>query len=121
MSDDQERKRRSLKLNKKALLVIVAAIIATVTLSANAFMDEGTSAKKYDRSQGSYQASSCGNGELPLNVLCSNTGSEIQGDENAVGMTSTQQGGVVDEEPYENLIDEASMQSVMNEESSKVD
>ena len=46
--------------------------------------------------------------------------SEIQGDENAVGMTSTQQGGVVDEEPYENLIDEASMQSVMNEESSKV-
>jgi hypothetical protein len=120
MSNDQDSKRRYLKLNKKTLLVIVAAIVATVTLSANAFMDESTSAKKYDRSQALNEASACGNGKLPLNILCSNMGSEIQGDENAVGMTSAQQGGLVDEEPYENLVDEASMQSVMSEEMNRV-
>lgn len=32
----------------------------------------------------------CGNGELPLNVWCQNTASQIQGDENVVSMASSQ-------------------------------
>ena len=120
MNDDQKGKSRSLKLNKKTLLVIVAAIVATVSLSATAFMDDSTAAKKYEKDQLAYEANDCGNGELPLNVLCSNMGSEIQGDENAVGMTSAQQGGSVDEEPYENLVDEVAMQSVMDEERNRI-
>jgi len=38
-------------------------------------------------------ANACGNEELPLNVLCNNQASEIQGDENAIGMISVQEGG----------------------------
>ena len=48
---------------------------------------------KYEKNQALSQANACGNGELPLNVLCSNSASQIQGDENAVSTASFQQGG----------------------------
>ena len=49
--------------------------------------------KKYEKNQALSQANACGNGVLPLNVLCSNSASQIQGDENAVSTASFQQGG----------------------------
>lgn len=47
-------------------------------------------AGKYKNNQALSQADACGNGELPLNVGCQNTGSEIQGDENGVALTAQQ-------------------------------
>jgi hypothetical protein len=47
-------------------------------------------ATKYDKNQALSQANACGNGELPLNVGCQNIGSQVQGDENAVGLAADQ-------------------------------
>ena len=74
-------------------LVIVAAMTAmlvgatTLATSDSAFAG---GKKHYEKSQALSQANACGNGEMPLNVFCSNTASQIQGDENAVGTTATQ-------------------------------
>ena len=118
---DQNRKSgyKSLIQNRKLLIVAAAAaILATVTLSANAFIEDNTAAKKYEKNQAASGANACGNEELPLNVLCNNMASEIQGDENAVGLSSAQQGGSI--EPYENLVDEVSMQSALNDQSAQL-
>ena len=104
--------------NKKLLIVAAAAILTTVTLSASAFIEDNTAAKKYEKNQAASGANACGNEELPLNVLCNNMASEIQGDENAVGLSSAQEGGSI--EPYENLIDEVSMQSVLRDQSAQL-
>jgi hypothetical protein len=45
--------------------------------------------------QASSQADACGNGEFPMNVLCQNLGSEIQGEGNAVNVISLQAGGKI--------------------------
>lgn len=47
-------------------------------------------AGKYKNNQAVSQADACGNGELPLNIGCQNTGSEIQGDENGEALTAQQ-------------------------------
>ena len=104
--------------NKKLLIVAAAAILATVTLTASAFIEDNTAAKKYEKNQAASGANACGNEELPLNVLCNNMASEIQGDENAVGLSSAQEGGSI--EPYENLVDEVSMQSVLRDQSAQL-
>ena len=39
--------------------------------------------KKKEYNQALSQANACGNDKLPYNVFCSNSGSQIQGDENA--------------------------------------
>jgi hypothetical protein len=105
--------------NKKLLIVAVAAILATVTLSASAFIDDNTAAKKYEKNQAASGANACGNEELPFNVLCNNMASEIQGDENAVGLGTAQEGGSIGQ-PYENLVDEVSMQSVLRDQSAQL-
>jgi hypothetical protein len=46
--------------------------------------DNTFAGKKGEYSQATSQANACGNGELPLNIGCQNTGSQIQGDKNAV-------------------------------------
>lgn len=68
---------------------MTAVLVGATTLatSDSAFAD---GKKHYEKSQALSQANACGNGELPLNVFCSNTASQIQGDENAVGTTATQ-------------------------------
>ena len=73
--------------------VIVAAMTAmligaTALASTDSAFADGK--KKYEKNQALSQANACGNGELPTNVFCSNTASQIQGDENAVGATSAQ-------------------------------
>jgi hypothetical protein len=117
MSQNRKSGYKSLMQNKKLLIVAAAAILATVTLSASAFIEDNTAAKKYEKNQAASGANACGNEELPLNVLCNNMASEIQGDENAVGLSSAQEGGSI--EPYENLIDEVSMQSVLRDQSAQ--
>jgi hypothetical protein len=120
MNQDWNAGYKSILRNKKALIIAAVAMVLTFTLTASAFIDDNTAAKKYEKNQALSGANACGNGELPLNVLCNNQASEIQGDENAIGMTSAQEGGSLEQEPYENLVDEVSMESVLREESAKV-
>jgi hypothetical protein len=54
---------------------------------------ENVFAGGYTKSQTVNQVNECGNGEQPLNVLCDNTNSQGQGDDNIVGLTGAQQGG----------------------------
>ena len=81
-------------MNTKYLVVVAA--MAVMLIGATAFATDSAFAdgkKKYEKNQALSQANACGNGELPLNVLCSNSASQIQGDENAVSTASFQQGG----------------------------
>ncbi|MGH9951946.1 MAG: hypothetical protein ACRD5J_09995 [Nitrososphaeraceae archaeon] len=81
-------------MNTKYLVVV--ATMAVMLIGATAFATDSAFAdgkKKYEKNQALSQANACGNGELPLNVLCSNSASQIQGDENAVSTASFQEGG----------------------------
>jgi hypothetical protein len=55
---------------------------------------EGTNsvfAGGYEKSQATAQINYYGNGELPRNVGCQNTASQIQGDDNSVAGASAQE------------------------------
>lgn len=71
----------------------MVALIAATLVGATAITADSAFATKYHKNQAISQTNSCGNGELPFNVLCSNVDSQIQGDENAVALESFQQGG----------------------------
>jgi hypothetical protein len=73
-------------------MVVVAAMTAmligaTALATDSAFAD---GKKHYDKNQAISQANACGNGFLPENVFCQNTGSQVQGDENAVSAAGSQ-------------------------------
>ena len=73
-------------------MVIVAAMaVMLVGATALATEDAFAGGKKREYNQATSQANACGNGELPLNVFCQNIGSQVQGDENAVGRHSGSQ------------------------------
>jgi hypothetical protein len=82
-------------MNTKYFVIVAAMtamlIGATALATDSAFADKKK--KGYEKNQAISQANACGNGELPLNVLCQNIGSQVQGDENAVAMDGFQQGG----------------------------
>ena len=71
---------------------IVTAVAVMLVASAAAATEDAFAGKKkkYEKNQALSQANACGNGELPLNVFCSNSASQIQGDENAVSTVSEQ-------------------------------
>ena len=71
---------------------IVTAVSVMLVASAAAATEDAFAGKKkkYEKNQALSQANACGNGELPLNVFCSNSASQIQGDENAVSTVSEQ-------------------------------
>jgi hypothetical protein len=80
-------------------MVVVAAMAvmligATALATDDAFADKKRHDDKkkggYEKSQATAQANNCGNGELPENVFCSNTASQIQGDDNSAALTSAQ-------------------------------
>jgi hypothetical protein len=50
-------------------------------------------ASSYEKSQIISQTNECGNYWFPLNVLCSNVSSQVQGDENSVAVTTGQAEG----------------------------
>jgi Na+-translocating ferredoxin:NAD+ oxidoreductase RnfG subunit len=61
-------------------LAIVAAVAVMLVASvAVATGDAFAGKKKYEKNQALSQANACGNGELPLNVFCSNSASQVQG------------------------------------------
>lgn len=76
------------------LIVAVAAILAYIIGTPSTFSAEYTS-----RTQSSQSANDCGNTNFPSDyeslveetaTYCANTDSEIQGEENVVGATSSQ-------------------------------
>jgi hypothetical protein len=72
-------------------LAIVAAVAVMLVASvAVATGDAFAGKKKYEKNQALSQANACGNGELPLNVFCSNSASQVQDDENGVSTASNQ-------------------------------
>lgn len=77
----------------KSLAIVAVAAIAAMLIATAAIATEDAFAgkkKKTKYSQALSQANACGNGELPLNVGCQNTASQIQGDENGVASAADQ-------------------------------
>ena len=64
-----------------ATIVIVVATASLVDMKR-------LFANGYEQSQTISQTNECGNYWFPLDVLCSNINSQIQGDENSVAVTS---------------------------------
>jgi hypothetical protein len=73
----------------------VMLIGATALATEDAFADKKRydDKKKYGKSQAISQVNDCGNGELPLNVGCQNTASQVQGDYNTPALSSEQSFG----------------------------
>ena len=73
-------------------LAIVAAVAVMLVASATVATEDAVADKKKKKeyNQALSQANACGNGKLPLNVFCSNSASQIQGDENGVSTSSNQ-------------------------------
>jgi hypothetical protein len=82
-----------MKMYNKSLSIVAVAAIAAMLIVTAAIATEDAFAgkkKKTKYSQALSQANACGNGELPLNVGCQNTASQIQGDENGVALAADQ-------------------------------
>lgn len=94
-------------MNTKNLVIVAAIATVLVGATAIATADSVFAGKKREYSQATSQANACGNGEakfdrgtgtdtllkIPIgamNVGCQNTDSQIQGDENGVGITAQQ-------------------------------
>lgn len=78
---------------KSYMTFAIVAAVAVMLMASTAAVTEDAFAgkkKKNENNQALSQANACGNGKLPLNVFCSNSASQIQGDENAVSTASYQ-------------------------------
>ena len=74
-------------------LVTLAAFISLV--GASIVGTHIVYASSYEKSQMISQNNDCGNYWFPLNVLCSNVGSQVQGEENSVAIPTGQAEGKV--------------------------
>jgi len=77
-------------IGKYLWIGIIVTVTSMLTIGSAIAFDKAY-AGGYDRNQAIVETNDCGNESIPTNVLCSNTGSDIQGDENAVALTSRQQ------------------------------
>lgn len=78
-------------MSSKYIAIVVA--ISTMLIGATAFATgESVFAdkKKYEKSQTVPQANACADHKLPLGVLCSNTASQVQGNDNSVADAAVQ-------------------------------
>jgi hypothetical protein len=76
-------------ISKYLWLGIIVIVTSLVTVGSAITIEKAYAGDYTD--QGNSGANSCGNEFLPTNVLCSNSGSQVQGDENAVAITSLQE------------------------------
>jgi len=76
-------------MNNKSLaigaIVAVAGMLVASLVGTNVVFAGG-----YEKSQATAQANYCGNGDMPMNVGCQNTASQIQGDDNRVATAAAQ-------------------------------
>jgi hypothetical protein len=79
-------------MNAKYMFVVAAMAVmlvgATALATDSAFAD---GKKKYGKNQAIGQTNACGNGDMPMYVFCQNTGSQVQGEKNAVALDGAQQ------------------------------
>ncbi len=82
-----------INMNTKYMFVVAAMAVmligATALATDDAFAD---GKKKYGTSQ-AYSQNDCGNGVMAMYVVCQNTGSQVDGDKNAVALESSYQQG----------------------------
>jgi flagellar basal body-associated protein FliL len=69
-----------------SVMVILAVVIAVASVPSIM-----VSATSYEKSQAITQTNECGNYWFPINVICSNLGSQIQGNENSVTVAAADQ------------------------------
>jgi hypothetical protein len=78
-------------MNSKYMVIVAAMAVmligATALATDDAFADKN---KKYGKSQAVSQVNACGNGDMPMNVGCQNTASQIEGDDNRVATAAAQ-------------------------------
>ena len=72
------------------------AIAALISIIAATSLLDIVFASSYEKSQTISQVNDCGNYWFPLNILCSNLGSQVQGDENSVVIATGQAEGNAD-------------------------
>jgi len=77
---------RSISKVAVTVAIVTAMLIGTLTVT---FGDNSAFATK-EKNQDTSQANACGNGELPLNVFCETTTSQVDGEENAVVINGNQ-------------------------------
>jgi hypothetical protein len=83
---------RAMRLNYIPIVVAMTAMLIGATAFAS--VDSVFAIKKkYEKSQAIPQENACGDGDLPMVVLCSNTASQIQGDDNSVANAAVQVDG----------------------------
>jgi hypothetical protein len=81
-------------MNAKYMFVVAA--MAVMLVGATAFATDSAFAdgkKKHGKNQAIGQTNACGNGKLPMYVFCQNTGSQVQGEDNSVAISSVQSSG----------------------------
>jgi uncharacterized membrane protein len=83
-------------MNVKHLSIIVVAALAAILVAStalatadNAFADKKKKTS-YEKTQAGSQVNDCGNGDTPIDVVCQNLESQIQGDGNAVAIVLKQ-------------------------------
>ncbi|MGH9978658.1 MAG: hypothetical protein ACRD8Z_22930 [Nitrososphaeraceae archaeon] len=85
-------------MNSKYVFIVAAMAVMLIGVTALATEDAFADKKRHDdKKKGGYekgqavsQVNDCGNKELPLNVWCQNTASQIQGEENSAALSSFQ-------------------------------
>ena len=70
-------------MNYRVIAVFGIIVIFVVTVSSHPVF-----ASSYEKSQIISQTNECGNYWFPINVICSNINSQIQGDENNVAIAT---------------------------------
>lgn len=71
------------------IVILLTVVIAAAAAAADSGLPSNmVYATSYQKSQTITQTSECGNYWFPINIICSNLGSQIQGDENSVTAAS---------------------------------
>ena len=74
----------STNMNAKYMVIVVPLAVMMIGATALATDDAFADKKRhYGKSQATSQVNECGNDELPENVFCQNTASQIQGEDNS--------------------------------------
>jgi hypothetical protein len=74
------------RVNRRTIAVTIATIIL-ITATTTSMATTGN-ALASSRNQATGAANDCGNGQIPTNIGCQNSDSQIQGDENSVAISS---------------------------------
>jgi hypothetical protein len=81
----------------------VTALVSLLAVTAVSLVgvDKVLAGGGYEKSQTTVQTNECGNYWFPVNVICSNLGSQVQGDENNVAMgTNTESASSTDSKTH---------------------